>query len=201
MLHRLDEAKLWGAPDRKLDRLAAGLFYDASRAPALDARAERLSVAATRLAFCASPATARWLVQQEAALFAARLRLGEREVPGPSPSEEDDEAPETNGDGAASARRSPVRPCASRGTHRWVAFERATGLVARREPGVVLRDGRARVPDALVPEVLVADHRRETEAALAATARRRRRAEAEAQIGRAHVRTPVTSQSRMPSSA
>ena len=55
------------------------------------ARAERLSVAATRLAFCASPATARWLVQQEAALFAARLRLGEREVPGPSPSEEDDE--------------------------------------------------------------------------------------------------------------
>ena len=180
MLHRLDEAKLWGAPDRKLDRLAAGLFYDASRAPALDARAERLSVAATRLAFCASPATARWLVQQEAALFAARLRLGEREVPGPSPSEEDDEAPETNGDGAASARRSPVRPCASRGTHRWVAFERATGLVARRDPGVVLRDGRARVPDALVPEVLVADHRRETEAALAATARRRRRAEAEA---------------------
>jgi DNA primase large subunit len=181
VLHRLDEAKLWGAPDRKLDRLAAGLFYDASRAPRLrlDARAERLSVAATRLAFCASPATARWLVQQEAALFAARLRLGEREVPGPSPSEEDDEAPETNGDGATSARRSPVRPCASR-AHRWVAFERATGLVARREPGVVLRDGRARVPDALVPEVLVADHRRETEAALAATARRRRRAEAEA---------------------
>jgi len=181
VLHRLDEAKLWGAPDRKLDRLAAGLFYDASRAPRLrlDARAERLSVAATRLAFCASPATARWLVQQEAALFAARLRLGEREVPGPSPSEEDDEAPETNGDGAASARRSPVRPCASR-AHRWVAFERATGLVARREPGVVLRDGRARVPDALVPEVLVADHRRETEAALAATARRRRGAEAEA---------------------
>ena len=186
MLHRLDEAKLWGAPDRKLDRLAAGLFYDAREPDAagsrLDARAERLSVAATRLAFCASPATARWLVQQEAALFASRLRLGERGVPDPSPSEEDDdaeaEAPDcfvsaaSFGDGTASASK-PTR-------HRWVAFERASSLIGRRAPGVVLRNGRARVPDALVPEVLLHDHRRETEAALAATARRRRHAEAEA---------------------
>ena len=175
MLHRLDEAKLWGAPDRKLDRLAAGLFYDASKdaGARLDTRAERLSVAATRLAFCASPATARWLAQQEAVLFASRLRLGEREVPDPSPSEEDDDD-ETRGEKEESSSNT------RRERHRWVAFERAAGLIARREPGVVLRNGRARVGDSLVPEVLVFDRRRETEAALAATAKRRRHAEAEA---------------------
>ena len=181
MLHRLDEAKLWGAPDRKLDRLAAGLFYDASKEPKgarLDTRAERLSVAATRLAFCASPATARWLAQQEAALFASRLRLGEREVPDPSPSEEDDDD-ETN-DEDSSETRGEKDSNNRRERHRWVAFERAAGLIARREPGVVLRNGRARVGDSLVPEVLVSDRRRETEDALAATAKRRRHAEAEA---------------------
>ena len=196
VLHRLDEAKLWGAPDGRLDRLAAGLFYDAreseSAGSRLDARAERLSVAATRLAFCASPATTRWLVQQEAALFASRLRLGEREVPDPSPSEEDDEAEDETsrraesaslGDGTESA------PKASR--HRWVAFERASALIGRRAPGVLLRNGRARIPEALVPEVLLHDHRRETEAALAATARRRRHAEAEAR-GAGAFGTPAT---------
>ena len=174
--------------------MAAGLFYDASKdaGARLDTRAERLSVAATRLAFCASPATTRWLVQQEAALFASRLRLGEREVPDPSPSEEDDEAEDETsrraesaslGDGTESA------PKASR--HRWVAFERASALIGRRAPGVLLRNGRARIPEAFVPEVLLHDHRRETEAALAATARRRRHAEAEAR-GAGAFGTPAT---------
>ena len=144
MLHRLDEAKLWGAPDRKLDRLAAGLFYDAREPDAagsrLDARAERLSVAPTRRALCAAPATAPWRGRHAAARVAARLRLGERGVPDPSPSEEDDdaeaEAPDcfvsaaSFGDGTASASK-PTR-------HRWVAFERASSWLGRRARGVVL---------------------------------------------------------------
>ena len=80
------------------------------------ARAERVSLAAVRLAFCQHAASRRWLARQESLLHAARLRLGERPIPAPP---QDD----------ATLR---AQPHAAPPNHRWVAFERATRLVSAR---------------------------------------------------------------------
>lgn len=189
VLHRLDEARLWGASDRKLDRLAALLFRTGNRET--DGRAEKMSLAATRVAFCASPATRQWLVSQESLLFSCRLRLGEKTVPRPEPEEadgDDDDAKNTNANANASTNHanqpfgsgSPGNDDTRPETHRWVDFERAYTLIRRREPGVTLRNGRCRVPDSAMPEVLVEDFRKETTRALFATQRRLRHALASA---------------------
>ena len=123
-------------------------------AAAAAARAERVSLAAVRLAFCQHPASRRWLARQESLLHAARLRLGERPIPAP-PTDD------------ATLR---AQPHAAPPNHRWVAFERATRLVSARAAVVV--DWWILVPDARVVEVLAADHAAETTAALEASARR-----------------------------
>ena len=181
MLHRLDEAKLWGAPTRKLDRLAAGLFRTGNLQS--DGRAEHLSIAATRLAFCTSPATRQWLVSQEANLLECRFRLGVRDVADPKPCEADDDENDESTPNQNQTQNKPER-------HRWVSFERASCLLRRREPRVTLKNGRARVPDSLMPEVLVDDFRAEVSDALLATQRRLKFAQAEARGGGAFG-TPV----------
>ena len=98
------------------------------------ARAERVSLAAVRLAFCQHAASRRWLARQESLLHAARLRLGERPIPAP-PTDD------------ATLR---AQPHAAPPNHRWVAFERATRLVSARAAVVV--DGWILVPDARVVE-------------------------------------------------
>ena len=153
-----------------LDRIAAGLF--APRDPgdpvaaAAAARLERLSVAATRMAFREPESSRRWLAEQEAILHAARARLGEVPVPPPPPHPTTADEPGSK----PPARRTPPPPPPPPSGHRWIAFERAPRAIARRD--VVLRRGLALVPDALMPEVMAHDHRAATLRALSATAAR-----------------------------
>ena len=150
-------------PQAHFDRISAGLFAPSpgpdgappdAAAAAAAARAERVSLAAVRLAFCQHPDSRRWLARQESLLYAARLRLGERPIP-PPPTD----------DATLRAHPHPAPP-----NHRWVEFERATRLVSTRTTPVV--DGWTLVPDFRLVEVLAADHAAETTAALEATARR-----------------------------